>query len=1171
MGESFKSEKIVRDYLLGRVSDETTLEGIEELLFTDEEFCSQVALAEDDLINDYVCERLAHADTESFRATLSDNPERSFKLQLTQGLRERALSRELKVAEEKPSFFASLKAFFSQPQYAGAVAVLLIAVVGLAIYLNRRGHRDDLAELRSVYQRARPTETRISEFGYAPLSQLRGAPEPGDEKRLRRIENSLIETTEKTPNAETHHALGVFYLTQQKYRESIKEFETALKSGAQNAKIHNDLGAAYFELSKAEPKTKKLEDLAQSLEEFTKAIDLDGSFLEALFNKSLVLQELGLSHQAKESWNLYLQKDPTSDWAAEARKNLARIENEQPRAKTDQEVLSDFLIAYHNHDDARAQKIHNETKGLLRSVTVPLQLARRYLLARRRGDEAEAKESIEALVYLGNSERTQIGDSFFFELATFYTAVGAEHIDPLLQAQEAFTRSYQFIGHEDYRKVIAGFENSRDLFARLGDVCEAAVAENWAVQFLPDVGRIADSRERLNAIIAQAASRKFHVLLPSAYYWLGVGDFLQKRISESGRNLRTALRLAEAGNNIFEVHHAEECLASDYSELGELQPALFYASRMLPEKDSYYEPRSQSLRNKGTLVDLTLRLQFYSTSLSLSKEGLAIAREDAPASLRLCQSLGHMVRAASGKEDYVSALQYAGESKAIALALPDTSENIRTLAEIYLSLGDLKSKTKDYQEALPDYDQALALYGRLPEFTFETYRIHKGKLFCFQQLDLPEDFSSELKIVLNLSEEYRETIREDDSRQAFFASEQAVFDAAATNSIKQHDSPGAFDFVEQSKARSLLDFVSSSKSIAQVEKQFAAVARPLALAEIQSRLPAQVELVQYAMLPDRLAIWILSRERLDFVERQITATALAEKIGAYQTLIVANGAPADIRSAGRELHDLLIPQNLGAGKQLCLVPDKSMHQLSFATLVSPAGKYLLEDFALFYSPSASVLVLATENARRKEQVTNESLLSVGNPDFDREANPGLPDLRDAEAEARSITSGYKKSMALLGADATKERFLLNFANVEVIHFAGHFVANRQSPGNSKLLFAGGELRSAELSCYKLTRAKLVVLSACETGFERSNESEGAIGVARTLLALGAPLVVASQWKVDSETTKDLMIAFHRNRKQSGTTSAESLRRAQLELLGRDQTKAPFYWAAFSLFGGYANY
>jgi CHAT domain-containing protein len=217
------------------------------------------------------------------------------------------------------------------------------------------------------------------------------------------------------------------------------------------------------------------------------------------------------------------------------------------------------------------------------------------------------------------------------------------------------------------------------------------------------------------------------------------------------------------------------------------------------------------------------------------------------------------------------------------------------------------------------------------------------------------------------------------------------------------------------------------------------------------------------------------------------------------------------------------------------------------------------------------MVLATENAQRKEQVRNESLLSIGNPEFDREDNKNLPDLRAAETEAKVIAGNYPNPLELIGSAATKEKFLHNLANVEVIHFAGHFMANRQSPGNSKLLFAGGDLRSSELSAHRLPRAKLVVLSACETGFERYNKSEGAIGIARTLLALGAPVVVGSQWKVDSDPTRDLMIAFHRNRKLKGMTSAESLRHAQLEVLSRGETNAPFYWGAFALFGGYANY
>ena len=333
-------------------------------MFTDEEFCSQVALSEDELINDYVLGRLDNADAESFRASLATNPERTFKLELTQALREKSLAQNFKTVEDKPSFFAALRAFFRQPAYAGAFAVLLIAVAGLAIYLTRRSNPDDLAELRSIYQQARPTETRISEFGYAPLTQLRGAPEPGDQQRLRRIDNSLIAAREKTPNAQTHHALGVFDLTQQKYREAIKEFESALKFADNNAQIHNDLGSAHYELAKAGPKEKKWEELAQSLEEFTKATELDSNLLEALFNKSLALQEMGtMPRQAKESWRIYLQKYSSSPWAEEARKNLSRIQDDQTLFKSDEDVLSEFLTAFRNHDDAQAQRFITKRRG----------------------------------------------------------------------------------------------------------------------------------------------------------------------------------------------------------------------------------------------------------------------------------------------------------------------------------------------------------------------------------------------------------------------------------------------------------------------------------------------------------------------------------------------------------------------------------------------------------------------------------------------------------------------------------------------------------------------------------------------------------------------------------------------------------------------------------------
>lgn len=459
MGESFNSEGAVRRYLLGRVSDEATLEGLEELLFTDEEFCTRVALAEDELVNDYVLGFLNEEDAADFSATLDSNPERRFKLELTRALREKALAsrageaakiHEAKASEASdlkgaqsskaadartqtdamteeagPSFLSSLGALLRRPAYAGAFALLLIAVPAVSVYLFRNGGRaDELAELRALYGRERPTETRVSGFGYAPLSQLRGEPAARDKSRLRIIENNLIEAAEKHPDApETRHALGVFQLTQRKYADAIKELEAASKLDDKNARIHNDLGAAYFERAKTSANDKRLETFGRALEEFTRATELDANSLEALFNKALTQQELGQPRQAKETWTLYLQKDSSSPWAEEARKNLARLDDARARFKTDekaleQRVLQDFLEAFRRGDRESARGIHDETKGLLRSPAVAQQLSRRYLSARLIGGEGAAKESLDALAFVGDFERSRHSEFFFLSLQT---------------------------------------------------------------------------------------------------------------------------------------------------------------------------------------------------------------------------------------------------------------------------------------------------------------------------------------------------------------------------------------------------------------------------------------------------------------------------------------------------------------------------------------------------------------------------------------------------------------------------------------------------------------------------------------------------------------------------------------------------------------------------------
>jgi CHAT domain-containing protein len=81
-----------------------------------------------------------------------------------------------------------------------------------------------------------------------------------------------------------------------------------------------------------------------------------------------------------------------------------------------------------------------------------------------------------------------------------------------------------------------------------------------------------------------------------------------------------------------------------------------------------------------------------------------------------------------------------------------------------------------------------------------------------------------------------------------------------------------------------------------------------------------------------------------------------------------------------------------------------------------------------------------------------------------------------------------------------------------------------------------------------------------------------ISISRPFIAVGVPIIVASYWSVDTVSTTDLMIRFHKYRKQGGLSTAEAIRQAQRDMLsGPGPYHHPYYWASFGVFGGYAEF
>jgi CHAT domain-containing protein len=359
-----------------------------------------------------------------------------------------------------------------------------------------------------------------------------------------------------------------------------------------------------------------------------------------------------------------------------------------------------------------------------------------------------------------------------------------------------------------------------------------------------------------------------------------------------------------------------------------------------------------------------------------------------------------------------------------------------------------------------------------------------------------------------------------------------------------------------------------------------------------ARLPERSQILQYAVLDDKVLIWVISSKDFTVSESKTTLKDLKDKTLAYCNAVTNN--KEDISERSKELYDILIApveSLLDRTRQICIVPDKVLNYLPFNTLVSSrSGHYLVSDYVLSFSPSSNVFLLCTEDAARKNALAGgERLLSVGNPSIDRDRFPALRDLPSAAQEAKEIAINYSPNRVLVEDEASTEAVASELSKSDVIHFASHYVVDDRSPLLSKLLLAKGPvsltrprgssddqegvLQAAEIYRQRPLRARLVVLSACQTAIEGYFNGEGAVGMSRTFIAARIPLVVASLWPVDSDSTKELMINFHRYRKSANPGTARALRQAQLDMIDSPDRRfaEPRSWASFVVIGGYAEF
>jgi len=246
--------------------------------------------------------------------------------------------------------------------------------------------------------------------------------------------------------------------------------------------------------------------------------------------------------------------------------------------------------------------------------------------------------------------------------------------------------------------------------------------------------------------------------------------------------------------------------------------------------------------------------------------------------------------------------------------------------------------------------------------------------------------------------------------------------------------------------------------------------------------------------------------------------------------------------------------DLSGLSRLVVTTDGAISALPPGILPYAPGVMLQDDMRITLVPSLS-LWLASRTAGDSGETSRLRALVIGDPAFaeseaieetigkDRLAMRGgralayFERLPETAEEARAVVGAFpeaNESSLLLSASATESRIKQDpeLARYSHLHFATHGVIGNDLPNLNEpaLVMAWEEGEDGFLTAREVAdldlRARLTVLSACNTGNGEYFAGEGLMGMGRAFMEAGSARVIVSLWPVESFSTQRLMELFY---------------------------------------------
>jgi len=929
--------------------------------------------------------------------------------------------------------------------------------------------------------------------------------------------------------------------------DSLKAIETLAAVASERGgdpRVWSDLAAARYEHAREKD---DVAELVWALAAANHALAINAAMPEAALNRAMILEELQLETLAKRRYTSYLTFERDPEWAAEGRRRLAALEALAPSEtwKTEQPKLEAACVAGRQ---AEANAIAASYPQDARSWAEMVYLAR-WGEGVEKGD-ASATTWLTTARCIGVAMQAFSGEQLLpdaveaIDRSKDKRVLAHAHV-VYMQARAAYIRRALAEASPLFAEARAAFQRGRS-------------SMEWVVRYFE--GNVAydrnDSAEALALLDAVAAAA------PSSYRSLHANVDWERclALNRLGRTYE-ALMAAERSVSVLDA-------LGEHNSATRVRMSVATLSAKLGRPGDAWRVRRDLFRHASRTQDFpVLEIALNAAAADELRAGrwetaAAVYRE-----LGHLPSISNIVRAdallwsalargRAGLRD--DALTGVAAAKTAALAIADADlrqaaiDEIRFAEAILIGEHDPQGATERLTEVIA-FRRAKQLVSRLPEALVarSTLRRRAG--------DDPgaiTDLDEAIAILAALPPTIEHNLRD-----SFFGTAAAAFDEAIALQAVRGNHDRAFALAEQSLDRALLArLVPGTTSAAKT------------LAETSAQLPADAAIVQFTSLPQQTLVIVIRRHghraALLGIDRKTIDARRSALVDA-----IARSDGATLARESRALFDALIAplaSDLRGVETLAIAADVHIAAIPFAVLRDGVtNQYLIERHAIAIAAGAGLSVQMHERAMRL--TAPRTALVFGDPAFDETRFPSLPRLPGAREEALQVAELYPRAVPLVGADASKTRFLESAPSADVIHLAAHGIDNEADPLLSAIPFAatrtdGGVLSVREAAELRLMRSPVVVLTACR-GAARSASSRPIRNFALAFAAAGSRAVIGSLWDVDDDTARALAIDVHRELR-AGTPPAAALRHAQLMMMRSADAaeNSPRAWSGFQSFG-----